>query len=97
MWDFYYAPETISLASHIALLDAGAEFTLHRLDFSKAEHTKGAYAKVNPKLRVPTLVTPDGALTETPAILAFVAQSFPETALAPTDPFAFAKLQEFNS
>ena len=97
MWDFYYAPQTISLASHIALLDAGADFRPHRLDFSTQEHQKGAYAALNPKLRVPTLVTPDGTLTETPAILTFIAQKFPQAALVPLDPFDFAKVQEFCS
>jgi len=41
---------------------------------------------------------PRGILTETPAMLAFIAQSFPEARLAPLgDPFAFAQLQAFNS
>jgi glutathione S-transferase len=41
-------------------------------------------------------VTDRGILTETPAILAFVAQSFPH--LAPLDDaFAFARVQAFNS
>ncbi|WP_049642671.1 glutathione S-transferase family protein [Candidatus Rhodobacter oscarellae] len=98
MFEFYYAPETISLASHIALLDAGVEPRLHRLDIAAAEHQQGDYARLNPKLRVPTLVTPEGgALTETPAILAYLAQRFPAAGLAPRDPFAFAKLQEFAS
>jgi glutathione S-transferase len=44
------------------------------------------------------LVTDRGVLTETPAILAFIAQSFPRAALAPLDdPFAFARVQAFNS
>ena len=47
---------------------------------------------------VPFLIEPRGVLTETPAILAFVAQSFPASKLAPLDdPFAFAELQAFNS
>ena len=54
--------------------------------------------KINPKARVPALVTDRGILTETPAILAFVAQEFPQAGLAPLDdPFAFAQLQAFNS
>ena len=37
-------------------------------------------------------------LTDTPAMLAFIAQSFPDAALAPlNDVFAFAELQSFNS
>ena len=47
---------------------------------------------------MPALVTDRGVLTETPAILAFVAQSFPQAKLAPlADPFAFARVQAFNS
>jgi glutathione S-transferase len=56
------------------------------------------YLKVNSKARVPAMVTPRGILTETPAMLAFIAQSFPDAALAPlNDVFAFAELQSFNS
>jgi glutathione S-transferase len=52
---------------------------------------------VNPKGRVPSIATDRGILTETPAILAFIAQHFPEAALAPlADPFAFAQVQAFN-
>ena len=47
---------------------------------------------------MPALATDRGILTETPAMLAFVAQSFPESDLAlMNDPFAFAQVQAFNS
>jgi len=47
---------------------------------------------------VPALVTDRGILTESPAMLAFIAQSFPQARLAPfDDPFAFAQVQAFNS
>jgi glutathione S-transferase len=95
---FYYAPDTCALASHIALEDAGAEYRLRRIDFAKEEQRSPDYLAVNPKGRVPALVTPRGVLTETPAILAYVAQSYPAADLAPLDdPFAFAELQAFNS
>jgi len=98
MLTLYYAPGTCALASHIALEDARASYALRRVDFTQAEQTKTDYLAVNPKARVPSLVMPRGVLTETPAILAFVAQSFPDARLAPLDdPFAFAKLQAFNS
>lgn len=98
MFTLYYAPRTCSLASHIALKDAGAEYELKRIDFSKQEQQSPSYLEVNPRGRVPALVTPRGVLTETPAMLAYIAQSFPEARLAPQDdPFAFAQLQEFNS
>jgi glutathione S-transferase len=98
MLTLYYAAQTCSLASHIALLDAGATYELKRIDFGRTEQRSPAYLEINPKGRVPAMVTPRGVLTETPAILAFIAQSFPEARLAPiSDPFAFAELQSFNS
>lgn len=94
----YYAPGTCALASHIALEEAGADFTAVRLDFSKNEQTKPDYLAINPKGRVPALVTDRGTLTENVAILAYVAQRYPDAKLAPiNDPFAFADIQAFNS
>ncbi|MGY4253945.1 glutathione S-transferase [Bradyrhizobium sp. USDA 4516] len=46
---------------------------------------------------MPTLVTDRGVLTETPAMLAYIAQTFPQAKLAPDDAFEFARLQAFNS
>jgi glutathione S-transferase len=98
MMKFYYAPNTCALATHIALEQAGADYQVHRVDFSKNEQRSPEYLRVNPKGRVPALVTDRGILTETPAMLAFVAQSFPAAKLAPIDdPFAFAQVQSFNS
>lgn len=98
MLTFFYAPNTCSLASHIALEEAGAAYDARRLDFAAGEQRAADYLAVNPKARVPALATPRGVLTETPAILAFIAQSFPAAALAPLDdPFRFAELQAFNS
>ena len=94
----FYAPDTCSLATHIALEDAGAEYTTARIDFAANGQRSPDYLAINPKGRVPALATDKGILTETPAILAFIAQSFPQAALAPIDePFGFAEVQAFNS
>src|SRR5437879_2049197 len=77
VFKLFYAVGTCALASHIALEEAGAEYDAVRLDFRTNEQRKPEYLAINPKGRVPALVTDDGVLTETPAILAFVAQSFP--------------------
>ncbi len=98
MLTLFYAPGACSRASHIALREAGAEFELRPVDFANAEQRGDAYRRVNPKGRVPALATDRGVLTETPAILAYVAQTFPEANLAPLDdPFEFARLQAFTS
>ncbi len=98
MLKLYYAPGTCALATHIALEEAGAPYEAVPVDFGAQQQHSPEYLAVNPKARVPALVTEDGTLTETPALLCFVAQRFPEAALAPLDdPFALARLQEFNS
>jgi glutathione S-transferase len=98
MLTLYYTPKTCALATHIALIDAGADYTLQRIDFSKGEQRAAEFLAVNPKGRVPALATPQGVLTETPALLVYLAQTFPKAALAPlADPFAFARLQAFTS
>src|SRR5216684_2600993 len=98
MLKLYYAPGTCALASHIALQEAGATYTTERLDFKSNQQNSPEYLAVNPKGRVPSLVTDRGILTETPAMLAFIAQSFPQAKLAPfDDAFVFAQVQAFNS
>ena len=98
MLKLYYAPGTCAMASHIALQESGAAYATERLDFKTNQQNSSEYLAINPKGRVPALVTDRGILTETPAMLAYIAQSFPQAKLAPSDdPFAFAQAQAFNS
>ena len=98
MLTLFYALNTCALASHIALEESGAAYEAKRLNFAENEQRKPEYLKINPKSRVPALVTDQGILTETPAILVYIAQSFPKANLAPqNDPFRFGQIQAFNS
>ena len=98
MLTLYYAPHTCALATHIVLEELGAQYTAKRIDFATNQQRSPEYLEINPKGRVPALVTDRGILTETPAMLVYVAQSFPKAGLAPMDdPFLFAQIQSFNS
>jgi glutathione S-transferase len=98
MMKFYYAPYTCALASHIALEEAGADYEAVRVDLKGGQQLTQDYLAMNPKGRVPVLVTDRGIITETPAILAYVAQTHPASELAPLDdPFAFAEVQSLTS
>jgi len=98
MLTLYYANGTCALASHLALEYAGAAYQVVRVDFSQQEQRSPDYLRLNPKGRVPALVTERGVLTETPALLQFISQSFPNAKLAPIDdPFLLARVNEFNS
>ena len=93
----YYAPGTCAQAVRIALEEAQAPYTPVRMDFASQQQRSPEYLAINPKGRVPALVTEHGVLTETPALLAYVAQRFAQAGLAPADAFGFALMQEFNS
>jgi glutathione S-transferase len=98
MMKLYFATGTCALASHIALEEAGADYSTVRISFASSEQSSPEYLAINPKGRVPSLVTDRGILTETPAMLAYIAQSFPKAKLAPLeDLFGFAEVQAFNS
>ena len=57
MLKLFYAVGTCALASNIALEEAGAEYEAVRLDFGAGDQRKPEYLKVNPKGRVPALIT----------------------------------------
>ncbi|HEY4164605.1 MAG TPA: glutathione S-transferase family protein [Dongiaceae bacterium] len=98
MLKLFYAPSSSALAAHIALEEAGASYELAKVDLAADEQRRPEYLKINPNGRVPALATERGHLSENPAILAYIAQSFPKAQLAPLDdPFAFARMQAFNN
>lgn len=91
---FYYAPFTCALATHIVLEHLGCDYRAVPLDFRGNQQRSAEFLAINPKGRVPALVTERGVLTETPALLLYLAQTHPQGGLAPLDdPFALAELQ----
>lgn len=83
----FYANGTIAIASAIALEEAGLAHELVRVDFKTAEQTKPEYLSINPKGRVPALALPDDSiLTETGAILEYIAAMATDSALVPHSP-----------
>lgn len=92
----YTAPGTCSRASHIALEESGLDFEIRLTDLANGDQRRPEFLAMNPKGRVPALATDLGVLTESPAILAYIAALAPSGQLAPVDPFAFARMQAFN-
>ena len=98
MLTLHHNPMSCSLASLFALEEASAPFSVVTVDLAAGEQTTAAYLAINPKGRVPALRTERGVLTETPAILTYVAQRFPQAALLPLhDGFEHARVQSFMS
>lgn len=89
----YYAKGTIAVAVAIALHEAGLAFEPVWLDFQAGDQRSPDYHAINPKGRVPALVTEHGILTETGAILDYIADIAPQAGLRPEDPFEAAQMR----
>ena len=83
--DLYFTPMTCSLASRIALYEAGLDAQFHHVNLAeKLLSTGGNYLDINPKGQVPAFRTDDHVvITEGPAILQHIADLAPESGLAP--------------
>jgi glutathione S-transferase len=94
---FVGVKSSCSLATHIALEEAGADYLFKKVDTATGEQRTPEYLKINPKGRVPALVTPEGVLTENVALLQYVGGLNPKANLLPASAFDLAKMNAFNS
>ena len=82
---------TISVAVALLLEEVEVDYELCLIDFATKEQRSQAYLEVNPKGRVPALVTAGGTLTETAAVLEYIAPN-----MLPRDAFESAKHREIS-
>ena len=81
--DLYFSPLACSMATRVALYEAGQSANYLEVDKAKQVRNDGSdFLKVNTLGLVPTLRTDDGAvLTENAAILQYIADRFPQAGL----------------
>jgi len=82
----YTSPGSCSSASHITLIESGLEFELVKLNLRESRSLPDGreLADINPKNYVPVLELDDGqTLTESVAILQYIADQSPDSGLAP--------------
>ena len=95
MYQLYYSPGSCSLVIHALLEELGVPFELKRVDFSRREHHGDEFRRINPKMKVPALVTDGGVLTECVAILEHLCDKHaPGTWLPPAGTWQRAKVME---
>src|SRR5882724_9486694 len=97
--ELYYSPLACSMATRIALYEAGAEAAFTRVDLKAKRVSDGSdFFLVNPMGQVPVLRTEAGeTLTENPVVLQYVAERFPNAGLAPWDAAGRYWLQQWLS
>ncbi len=93
----YFSPLACSLATRIALYEAGAEASYVEVNLKTSRTEEGAdFRAIHPLGLVPALEIEGGEiLTENAAVLQLVAERFPEAELAPRDPLGRARLQQW--
>ncbi len=97
MLKLYAFPMSCSYGPHVALIAAGIPFEVIWVRWPEASLSDGRqYRDVNPRLQTPALeISGEGLLTETPAILQYIADLAPQARLAPANgTFARTRLQE---
>jgi glutathione S-transferase len=86
MLTLYYCPGACSMAAHVALEETGVAYERIAVKLREGEQNGAAFRAVNPRGEVPVLRADDKLITQSVAILTFVARQFPDTGLLPTDP-----------
>jgi glutathione S-transferase len=71
----------------VAAHEFGITLEMQMVDPSKGEHKTPEYLAMNPNAKIPTLVTEDGPMWESAAILTYWAEKFPEKNLMPKSLF----------
>lgn len=87
MLTFYFSPGACSMAPHIVLEESGASFDAKPISLMQGQHKAPAFIKVNPYGQVPTLVVDGKTLTESLAIMSWIADQHPQARLLPSDPW----------
>ncbi len=81
----YHSPGACSMATYISLLEAGAEFDVKIISLKTNDQSSPEYAAINPKKKVPFLVVDGNGLSENIAMQSWIAETFPQADLLPSD------------
>jgi glutathione S-transferase len=80
---FYHNPMSRGRIVHWMLEEVGAPYETKVLSLEKGEHKTPEYLAINPMGKIPTIVHGGTVVTETAAIVAYLADAFPRAGLAP--------------
>jgi len=94
----YFSPGAVSMATHVALEEVGVAYTLEPILIKEGQQLSERYRRVHPLGRLPALeIEPGVVLTETPALLAYLAELAPALELLPESGLPRARANEWMS
>src|SRR5689334_10171296 len=94
----YFSPGAVSMATHMALEEVGAAYDLEPILTREGQQRSERYLRIHPLGRVPAVeIAPGVILTETPALLSYLADQVPELELLPRDLLGRARANEWMS
>ena len=80
---FYHNPRSRAQMAHWMLEEVGAPYRIVPIDFEKGENRTPEFLAINPMGKLPTIVHRGVTVTETAAIIGYLADAFPAAGLAP--------------
>jgi glutathione S-transferase len=80
---FYFNPRSRAQMAHWMLEEVGAPYRIVPIDFDSKQHKTPQFLAINPMGKLPTITWRGVTVTETAAIIAFLADAFPAAGLAP--------------
>jgi maleylpyruvate isomerase len=81
----------------IALRLKGVPYDYVAVDLRRSQHLAADYAALNPQKLVPTLLTDEGALVQSPAIIEWLEERYPQPPLLPAAPLDRARVRALAS
>ena len=81
---FHHNPQSRAAIAHWMLEEVGAPYRVVPVDLQAGDNRTPAFLKVNPMGKIPVIEHRGVTVTETPAILAYLADTFPQAGLAPS-------------
>lgn len=80
---FFHNPRSRAAIVHWMLEECGAEYEIHHIDFEKGDNKQPDFLAINPMGKIPAILVNGTAITETPAIIAWLADAYREAEFAP--------------
>ena len=92
----YFTPASSARVSLVLMEASGLAFETRKIDLMAGQQKSADFLAVNPKGKVPALVTPDGVLTENVAIATWLDSVAPQAGLLPGADQPWARAQAMS-